>query len=61
MEEFLTTKEIAGLLKVNVLTVRRWITSGKLQATDLGKEYRVTKVDFEQFLRERQTNEGAKK
>jgi len=50
MEEFLTTKEIAKALKVHVITVRRWIVVGKLTSTFLGKEYRVSKKDFEKFL-----------
>lgn len=50
MEEFFTTKEIASLLKVNIVTVRRWIIAEKIPATFLGKEYRVAKVDLEGFL-----------
>lgn len=50
MEEFLTTEEIAKLLKVHVITVRRWIIAGKLPATYLGKSYRVTRDDLEKFL-----------
>lgn len=53
MDEFLTTKEIANILKVNVITVRRWILNGKLPATFLGKEFRIRKKDFEVFLAER--------
>ncbi len=53
MDEYLTTKEIASLLKVNILTVRRWIIAGKLPATFLGKEYRVSRSDLEKFLSER--------
>ncbi len=51
MEEFLTTKEVAKALKVHVITVRRWIVAGRLSATYLGKEYRVSKKDFEKFLK----------
>ncbi|MDP2638173.1 MAG: helix-turn-helix domain-containing protein [Candidatus Levybacteria bacterium] len=58
MEEHLTTKEIAGFLKVNILTVRRWIASRKLPAIFLGKEYRIKKSDFEAFLKERQVNKN---
>lgn len=54
MDEFLTTKEIATALKVNILTIRRWIAAGKLNATFLGKEYRVKRSDFDIFLSERQ-------
>lgn len=50
MEEFLTTEEIANILKVNTITVRRWIHKGVLPASKFLKEYRVTKEDFEQFL-----------
>lgn len=50
MDEFLTTEEIARLLKVHVITVRRWIVAGRLPATDLGKSYRVLKKDLEVFL-----------
>ncbi len=53
MDKYLTTKEISKLLKVNLLTVRRWITSGKLAAIDLGKEYRVERKDFETFITKR--------
>ena len=53
MDEYLTTKEIASLLKVNVLTIRRWIGSKKLPATFLIKEYRIKRSNLEKFLSER--------
>ena len=43
MEKYLTTEEIATSLKVNIVSVRRWIKSGKLPAFFLAKEYRVKK------------------
>ncbi|MCL6096064.1 MAG: helix-turn-helix domain-containing protein [Patescibacteria group bacterium] len=51
MEEFLTTKYISELLKVHVLTVRRWIDNGMLPAYKIGKEFRIKKEDFENFLK----------
>lgn len=51
--EFLTTEEIAAILKVNIITIRRYIQSGKLPALFFGKEYRVKKDDFERFLLDR--------
>ena len=54
MDDYLTTGDIAKVLKVNLMTVRRWINSGKLPAIDLGKGYRVSKANFEKFLDERQ-------
>ena len=58
MDEYLTTKEIATLLKVNILTIRRWIIAGKLPATFLGKEYRIKKSELEVFLNERKVKKG---
>lgn len=55
MDEYLTTKELASILKVNVLTVRRWIEAKKLPAIRLNKEYRIKKSDFEHFIEERST------
>lgn len=55
MNEYLTTKEIAILLQVNILTVRRWIEAKQLPAYKFSKEYRVKKSDFENFLEERKT------
>lgn len=53
MEAFLTTFDIAAALKVNILTVRRWIKAKKLKAVFLGKEYRIKQSDFDEFMRER--------
>lgn len=50
---FLTTEEIATHLKVNIITVRRYIKSGELPAMFFGKEYRVKNEDFEKFLLKR--------
>lgn len=50
MEELLTTEQIAEILKLNVVTIRRYIKSGKLKAAYFGKEYRVSKSDFESFV-----------
>jgi excisionase family DNA binding protein len=58
MDEYLTTKEIATLLKVNILTVRRWIIARKLSATFLGKEYRIKKSELDAFLSERKVKKN---
>lgn len=50
MEEYLTTKEIAYILKVNIITIRRYIHAGKLPALFFGKEFRVKREDFDKFL-----------
>jgi excisionase family DNA binding protein len=37
MDEFLTVKEVAALLKLNQQTIRNWIDSGRLPAVRLGE------------------------
>jgi excisionase family DNA binding protein len=53
MEKYMLLKEIASILRVHILTIRRWVIKGKLPAYTLGKEYRVKKSDFEKFLNDR--------
>ncbi|MBI4973310.1 helix-turn-helix domain-containing protein [Candidatus Roizmanbacteria bacterium] len=53
MEKYMLLKEIASILRVHILTVRRWVIKGKLPAYSLGKEYRVKKSEFEKFLNDR--------
>lgn len=53
MEEFLTTEEVSKILKVNIITVRRWIHKGILPASKFEKEFRVTETDFEKFVSSR--------
>ena len=47
METYLTTVEIAKILKVNQITVRRWIKLGWLPAIRFGREFRVKEKDLE--------------
>jgi len=53
MEEYMLLKEIASILKVHIVTVRRWVIKRKLPAYLLDKAYRVKKSDFEKFLNDR--------
>jgi excisionase family DNA binding protein len=50
MENFLKLNEVADILKVSKMTVYRYIKAGKLSTYKFGKEYRVTKADFDEFL-----------
>ena len=47
---FLTTHDIAELLKVSEPTVRNWIREEDLRAVRLGREFRVAAKDLEAFL-----------
>lgn len=47
---FFTVSEIADMLRVEPLTIYRYIRSKKLIAYKLGKDYRVQEKDFKTFL-----------
>jgi len=52
---FLRPKEVAELLKLNVLTVYAYIKKGKLQAVKFSKSYRIEEKDLEKFIKEHKT------
>jgi len=50
MERLLTTEEVAELLRIDVVTVRRLIMRGELTAYRIAGEFRFTPADLEKFL-----------
>ncbi|MBU0731273.1 helix-turn-helix domain-containing protein [Patescibacteria group bacterium] len=48
----LTTKEVADLLRVSLITVRRWLKSGKIPSIRIGKHYRIRRDDIEDLFNE---------
>lgn len=48
--DFYTAQDLADKLQVNVMTIYRYIRSGKLKAYKIGKEYRIDDVEFNSFL-----------
>ena len=55
-KEFYTAKELAEKLRVNIMTIYRYIKAGKLKAHKIGKEFRIDKVEFNKLLDESKTN-----
>ncbi|KKS99589.1 MAG: binding domain protein, excisionase family protein [Candidatus Nomurabacteria bacterium GW2011_GWF2_43_8] len=49
-DEFYKTEDLAKKLKVNIMTIYRYIKAEKLKAYKIGKEYRIDKKEFERFL-----------
>lgn len=49
-KEFMTAEETADILKVNIMTIYRYIKAGKIKAYKIGKEFRIEKKEFERFL-----------
>ncbi|MFH1656347.1 MAG: helix-turn-helix domain-containing protein [Candidatus Nealsonbacteria bacterium] len=50
IKNFYTTEELAKELRVNIMTIYRYIKSGKLKAYKIGKEFRIDKEEFNNFL-----------
>ena len=49
-KEFYTLKEVEDYLQVTRRTIYRWLDSGKLHATKVGFQWRVSKQDLKDFL-----------
>lgn len=47
---YLSVREIADLLRIHTKTVRRWIASGDLPATRLGRDWRIARSDLRALL-----------
>ena len=49
-KEFYTAKELADKLRVNIMTIYRYVKAGKLKAHKIGKEFRIDKKEFDKWL-----------
>lgn len=49
-EEFYTAQELAKKLRVNIITIYRYIKAGKIKAYKMSKKFRIEKVEFNKFL-----------
>lgn len=59
-EHYRTVKDVADLLQVNEVTVRRWIKDGELRAIDIGKGWRIGPEDLDAFLEGHATRPAAR-
>lgn len=49
-EEFYKAEDLAKKLRVNIMTIYRYIKARRLKAYKIGKEFRIDKADFNKFL-----------
>jgi excisionase family DNA binding protein len=54
--EYMTAEEIAAKLRVDISTVRRLIRSGQLPSIRVGRQYRIERTAYEQFLKNREVS-----
>lgn len=50
MERIYKTKEVANMLRVNVVTVNRWLREGTLKGIRVGKLWRITHSQLKEFI-----------
>jgi len=48
--DFYLVEELAERIRVNPMTIYRYIKAGKLEVYKIGKEYRIAKIVFNNFL-----------
>lgn len=53
--EWLTVEQIARELGVHPETIREYIRDGLLNAVQLKRSYRIRRLDYEDFLKRRET------
>ncbi len=49
-KEFYKAENLAKLLEVNIMTIYRYIKAKKIKAYKIGKEFRIDKEEFNNFL-----------
>lgn len=52
-EQFYTPEELAGIMKLNIITIYRYIRAKKLKAYKFGKTYRIDRETFNTFVDKR--------
>lgn len=54
-EKFYTAEELAEELRVNIMTIYRYIKAKKINAYKIGKEFRIERDEFQKFLSKSKT------
>ena len=46
MEKYYTVKEVASIFSLAEVTIRKWIESGKIKSTKLGRSVRISETEI---------------
>jgi len=49
-KEFYKPQEVAEMLRVNMMTIYRYVKAGRLKAYKIGGEFRIDKEEYTRFL-----------
>ena len=50
MEDFLTTRQVLDILKVDRITIYRMLNDGRLKGTKIGQQWRFSRAEVESLL-----------
>jgi len=50
-KKFYRAEELATALQVNIMTIYRYISTKKIKAYKIGREYRIDDNEFQNFLK----------
>lgn len=50
-KDFYTAQELADKIRVNIMTIYRYIKTGRLKAYKIGRDFRINKNEFSDFLK----------
>ena len=53
-----TLQEVADVLRVSRQTIYNYVTAKRLKASKIGKEYRVTEEDLQDFIKNGRNAQG---
>lgn len=54
-KEFYLVEEVAEMLRLNKMTIYRYIKAGKIRVHKMGKEFRISQSDLNSFLNSAKT------
>ncbi len=57
---FLTVNEVSGQLRLSVLTIYKYIKSGKLDAVEFGGHYRISETSLSLFIEQHKVRQALK-
>ena len=57
----LTVEDTAEELQLNVQTVRKWLRQGRLPGRKIGREWRISRQELEDYLRGKYLGKEAQK
>jgi len=51
LENYLTPEQVAERLQLSIITVKRWLTAGKLPGYKVGRQWRISEQELEEWIK----------